>query len=112
MSKKKNILLVYPKIPETYWSFSYALPFTGKKASMPPLGIITVAAMIPEEYNLRLVDMNIKPLKDTDFQWADIVFTSSMMIQKNSLEEVIKRANSLNIPVVAGGPYHTQYFDL
>jgi radical SAM superfamily enzyme YgiQ (UPF0313 family) len=111
MSRNKNILLVYPKIPETYWSFSHALPFIGKKASMPPLGIITVAAMIPKNYNLRLVDMNIEPLKDTDFQWADVVFTSSMMIQKNSLEEVIKRANSLNVPVVAGGPYPTQYFN-
>ena len=82
MQRNKNILLVYPKIPETYWSYSYALPFVGKKASMPPLGIITVAAMIPKKYNLRLVDMNVTPLKDADFQWADMVFTSSMMIQK------------------------------
>jgi radical SAM superfamily enzyme YgiQ (UPF0313 family) len=111
MSKNKNILLVYPKIPETYWSFSYALPFIGKKASMPPLGIITVAAMIPNDYNLRLVDMNIEPLKDADFEWADVVFTSSMIVQKKSLEEVIKKANSLDIPVVAGGPYPTQHFD-
>lgn len=107
----KNILLVYPKIPKTYWSFSYALPFIGKKATMPPLGIITVAAMIPKKYNLRLIDMNIEPLKDKDFQWADIIFTSSMMIQKKSLEKIIKRARSFYIPVVAGGPYPTQYFD-
>ena len=111
MQGNKNILLVYPKIPETYWSYSYALPFIGKKASMPPLGIITVAAMIPEDYNLRLVDMNIEHLKDSDFQWADMIFTSSMIIQKNSFEEVIKRANSFDVPIVAGGPYPTQYFD-
>ncbi len=111
MQKNKNILLVYSKIPETYWSFSYALPFVGKKASMPPLGMITVAAMIPKKYNLRLVDMNIEPLKDADFQWADIIFTSSMIVQKKSLEEVIKRAKSFDVPIVAGGPYPTQHFD-
>jgi len=111
MQKNKNILLVYPKIPETYWSYNYALPFIEKRAAMPPLGIITVAAMIPKDYNLRLVDMNVTSIKDTDFKWADIIFTSSMIIQKNSLEEVIKKANSFDVPIVAGGPYPTQYFD-
>ena len=108
----KNILLVYPRIPNnTYWSFSHALPFIGKKSSMPPLGLITVAAMLPEHYELRLVDENIQKLKDKDIKWADAIFTSSMIVQKDSLEEVIARANKFGVPVVAGGPYPTQYYD-
>ena len=108
----KNILLVYPRFPSnTYWSFSYSLPFVGKKSSMPPLGLITVAAMLPKEYSVRLVDLNIEDLKDEDITWADAVFTSSMIVQKDSLEKIISRANKLEVPVVAGGPYPTQYYD-
>ncbi|MBW2966255.1 B12-binding domain-containing radical SAM protein [Candidatus Woesearchaeota archaeon] len=112
MNQSKNILMVYPKIPQdTYWSFNHILPLIGKKAAMPPLGLITVAAMLPEYYNTRIIDMNIESLKDKDIIWADAVFTSSMIVQKESLEEVIQRAKSFNKPIVAGGPYPTQYFD-
>jgi radical SAM superfamily enzyme YgiQ (UPF0313 family) len=112
MNQRKNILMVYPKIPQdTYWSFGHILPWIGKKASMPPLGLITVAAMLPEYYNARIIDMNIETLKDKDIIWADVVFTSSMIVQKDSLEEVIQRVKSFNKPIIAGGPYPTQYFD-
>lgn len=112
-SKKKNILLVYPKIPQdTYWSFDRILHFVDKRSSTPPLGLITVAAMLPKEYHLRLVDMNVEPLMDWELSWADAVFTSSMIVQKDSLEDVIRRSNDVGVPVVAGGPYPTQYFDM
>ena len=69
-----NILLLYPKIPDTFWSFSYALSFIGKKAAFPPLGLLTVAALLPEQWEKRLVDMNVERLRDRDLVWADIVF--------------------------------------
>lgn len=108
----KNILLVYPQFPtNTYWSYSYAMPFIGKKASMPPLGLITVAAMIPDTYDLRLVDMNIESLTDEDLEWADMVFLSSMIIQQKYQDEVIRRCRERNLKVVAGGPFPTQYYN-
>jgi radical SAM superfamily enzyme YgiQ (UPF0313 family) len=103
-----NILLVYPEIPKnTYWSFEYALPFIGKKCSMPPLSLITVAAFFPDTCRLKLVDMNIEPLKEEDIKWADAVFVSAMIVQKKSLKTVIKTCNRLEKPVIAGGPYPT-----
>ncbi|MBN2144696.1 MAG: B12-binding domain-containing radical SAM protein [Candidatus Aureabacteria bacterium] len=106
-----KLLLVYPQFPKnTYWSFSYSLPIIAKKASMPPLGLITVAAMIPSQHEIRLIDMNIGPLEEKDMLWADMVMTSSMIVQKESLQEVIDMANRLRIPVACGGPYPTQYY--
>lgn len=111
MSAKTNILLVYPKIPtNTYWSFKYALRFLKKKSAMPPLGLITLAALFPDNYNLRLIDMNIEALDDKDIQWADAVFVSAMIIQKESLKKVIANCKRLNTPVVAGGPYPTSSY--
>lgn len=108
----KNILLVYPEFPSTtYWSFTYALDFLGKKAAMPPLGLITIAPMFPEGYNIRFIDMNVQELSDDDIRWADGVFTSTMIIQQKSLNEVILRSNALNKPVIAGGPYPTTSSD-
>ena len=94
--KYKNILLVYPEVPSnTYWSFKYALKFIRKKSAMPPLGLITVAALFPENYNLKLVDMNIEPLKDDDIQWSDAVFISAMIVQQESMQKVIARCRSI-----------------
>ncbi|MCE0498479.1 MAG: DUF4070 domain-containing protein [Methylacidiphilales bacterium] len=102
-----NILLVYPQIPETFWSFKHALKFIGKNAAFPPLGILTVAALLPETWPKRLVDMNIQPLKAADLNWADYVFLSGMTVQRESATEVIKRCNEAGVPVVAGGPLFT-----
>ncbi|MBW1846393.1 MAG: B12-binding domain-containing radical SAM protein [Deltaproteobacteria bacterium] len=111
MSTVKNILLVYPEVPtNTYWSFKYALKFLKKKSAMPPLGLITLAALFPENYNLRLIDMNIEPLNEKDIQWADAVFVSAMIIQKESLKKVIADCNRLKTPVVSGGPYATSSY--
>ncbi|MFH1030093.1 MAG: radical SAM protein [bacterium] len=102
---KKKILLVYPEIPPTYWSFKYALSFIGKKASIPPLGLLTVAAMLPMEWQIKLVDMNVSPLTDEMIREADLIFLSAMIVQKKSFTEVLERCEKLGATVVAGGHY-------
>ena len=99
-----NILLVYPEFPETFWSFRHALSFIGKKAVMPPLGLLTVAAMLPEEWTPRLVDMNVQRLTRRDLEWADYVFISAMVAQRASVVEVLERCAEAGVPTVAGGP--------
>ena len=107
----RNALLVYPECPPTFWGFNYALDFSGQKAMFPPLGLLTVAAMFPPGYDVRLVDMNVRPLEDSDLEWADMVFASAMIVQKDSLQAVIDRCRRTGVPVVAGGPYPTSYHD-
>ena len=99
-----KILLVYPRYPVTYWGFQHALKFLAKKASFPPLGLLTVAAMLPAHYEKRLVDMNVTPLTDRDISWADYVLISAMAIQRESAREVINRCKKLGVKTVAGGP--------
>ncbi len=108
----KKVLLVYPEYPATFWSFKHALPFVNKKVSLPPLGLLTVASIIPKEWEKRLVDMNAVRLKDDDLRWADYVFISGMVVQRDSAKEVISRAKKFDKPVIAGGPLFTNdYFD-
>ncbi len=102
-----KVLLVSPKVPETYWSFKHALKFISKKASNPPLGLLTVAAMLPESWTRRLVDLNIRPLRDSEIRWADLVFISAMSVQANSVAEVVTRCKDLKATIVAGGPLFT-----
>ncbi|GAB6172150.1 B12-binding domain-containing radical SAM protein [Paradesulfitobacterium aromaticivorans] len=102
-----KILLVYPKNPITYWGFQHALKFVFKKAGYPPLGLLTVAAMLPAHYEKRLIDMNVTKLKDQDILWADFVYISAMVVQKESAREVIDRCKRLGIKTVAGGPLFT-----
>ncbi len=113
-----KILLVYPEMPkDTYWGFSGALPYIGKLASMPPLGLITVAALLPKADEVRLVDLNIEKLSDDDIAWSDVVFTSSMVVQRKSLDAIVRQVGAVGkstnrkIPLVAGGPFPTQYYD-
>ena len=103
-----NILLVYPEYPETFWSFKHALKFVSKKASIPPLGLLTIASLIPEEWPKKLIDMNVDSLKDKDIQWADMVFISAMVVQRKSVNEVIINAHKFGKKVVAGGPLFTE----
>lgn len=103
-----KILLVYPEYPDTFWSFSYALKFVSKRAAYPPLGLLTVAAMLPFEWEKRLVDMNVRRLEDHDLQWADYVFLTAMSIQKESVKAVLARCRAAGVKVVAGGPLFTQ----
>ena len=102
-----NILLVYPHYPATFWSFRYAMKFIDRKASFPPLGLLTVAAMLPGEWEKRLVDMNVESLADQDLEWADYVFISAMSIQRKSAREVIERCRRRGVKMVAGGPLFT-----
>jgi len=103
-----RILLVYPEFPDTFWSFKHALKFVSKRASFPPLGLLTVAAMLPAEWEKRLVDMNVSTLSEEDLAWADYVFLSAMVVQRKSAAEVVARCNRAGVPVVAGGPLFTE----
>ena len=102
-----KILLVYPEYPDTFWSFKHVLKFIAKKAAFPPLGLLTVAAMLPASWAKKLVDVNVEPLTDEQILWADMVFISAMIIQKNSAQAIIGRCRSLDRKVVAGGPAFT-----
>ncbi len=102
-----KILLLYPKYPDTFWSFKHALRFISKKASFPPLGLLTVAALLPQGWEKRLVDMNVSALSDSDLKWADYVFISAMSVQKESVKGLISRCKNLGVKMVAGGPLFT-----
>jgi radical SAM superfamily enzyme YgiQ (UPF0313 family) len=109
MNKKLKILLVNPEVPNTFWSLKGALKFISKKALLPPMGLLTVAAMLPESFEKKLVDMNATTLHDRDIIWADYVFITGMVIQKNSVDQIIKRCKRLNVKIVAGGPLFTAF---
>ncbi len=102
-----KILFIYPETPSTFWSFRNALKFISKKSSEPPLGLLTVAAMLPEEWEKKLIDMNVSNLEDDHIRWADYVFISGMNVHLNSFKEVVRRCNNLGVKVVAGGPLVT-----
>ena len=97
-----KILLVYPKYPDTFWSYRHALRIISKRAAFPPLGLLTVAAMLPREWDKKLVDMNAATLTDKDIKWADYVFISAMVVQRDSVKEVIRRCKKLGAKTVAG----------
>jgi len=102
-----NILLVYPQYPETFWSFKHALKFISKKAAFPPLGLLTIAAYLPKEWTVKLIDMNCEKLKLEEIKKSDYVFISAMAVQRDSVKNVIELCNKLKTPVVAGGPLFT-----
>jgi radical SAM superfamily enzyme YgiQ (UPF0313 family) len=102
-----KILLVYPGYPDTFWSFRHALRFISKKACFPPLGLLTIAAMLPEQWEKKVVDINVSMLKDDDIKAADYVFISAMTVQRKSALEVIARCKRFGVKVVAGGPLFT-----
>src|SRR5512136_726770 len=107
-----KVLLIYPEFPDTFWSFKHALKFIRKQASSPPLGLLTVAAMLPAAWNKRLVDLNTRQLSDKDLTWADYVFISGMAVQRKSAREALERCHAAGVKVVAGGPLFTLQPDL
>lgn len=110
-----KVLLIYPEFPDTFWSFKHALKFIRKRASSPPLGLLTVAAMLPATWQKRLVDLNIQKLAEKDLGWADVVFISAMTAQRKSTQAVIERCKAHGLKIVAGGPLFTaeyEQFDL
>jgi len=106
-----NVLLVYPEFPDTFWSFKHALTFIRKPASQPPLGLLTVAGMLPRDWALRLVDLNVRPLSDADLAWADCACISAMAVQCASAEQIIARCSAAGVRTVAGGPLFTSQRD-
>lgn len=98
-------LLVYPEFPDTYWSFRHALKLEGKRSAFPPLGLMTIATMLPADWERRLVDMNVDELSPEDIEWADIVFISAMIVQNESLEKIVELCRSLGKTTIVGGPY-------
>lgn len=107
-----KVLLVWPEIPDTFWGFKRALRLIFKKAVLPPLGLLQVAAMLPKDWELRLVDLNVSKLENKDIAWADLVFISAMVVQKQAVAELIKRVHQLGRKVVAGGPLFTSEKEL
>ncbi len=106
-----KVLLIYPEFPDTFWSFKHALKFIRKKASSPPLGLITVAAMLPAAWEKRLVDLNVQKLTEKDLAWADVAFISAMTAQRASTHEVIQRCVAHGLKIVAGGPLFTTEYE-
>src|SRR5689334_5921822 len=100
-----NTLLVYPEFPDTFWSFRRALAFAGKKASFPPLGLLTLSTMLPRAWSRRLIDMNVRSLTVADIKWADVVMASAMYVQKDSLRQVIDLSKEHGKKIIVGGPY-------
>jgi radical SAM superfamily enzyme YgiQ (UPF0313 family) len=105
-----NILLIWPKMPEGFYTYSHVIKVMGKKSFCPPLGLITLAAMLPKNWLQRLVDLNVSPLIDNDLAWADFVFISAMVNQKQSVRQVIPRCKEAAVKIVAGGPlFHFEH---
>jgi radical SAM superfamily enzyme YgiQ (UPF0313 family) len=105
-----NVLLIYPQYPNSFWSFKHVMRFISKKATVPPLGLITVSAMLPKGWKKKLVDMNVSVLMKDDIIWADYVFISAMYIQKESVDKVIEECQKYETRIIAGGPLFTQEF--
>jgi len=99
-----KILLLYPLFPDTFWSFRHALPFIGKRSAYPPLGLLTVSAMLPPHWERKLVDLNVEELREKDIAWADVAFLSAMLVQGPSLAQLIGRCRKAGLRTVVGGP--------
>ena len=106
-----KILLVSPATPDTFWSFKHIMKFIAKRAAYPPLGLLTVAAMFPRDWQLKLVDLNATDLSDADLDWADYVCVSAMLVQAESTRQILARCHARHKPVIAGGPLFTTSHD-
>lgn len=102
-----RVLLVYPENPDTFWSFKHVLRFVSKKSTFPPLGLLTVAAMLPRDWELKLIDLNLERLTERDLRWADYVMLSAMIVHKPSVQKIIAQCASAGVPIIAGGPLFT-----
>jgi radical SAM superfamily enzyme YgiQ (UPF0313 family) len=99
-----NALLIYPEWPDTYWSFKHALPFEGKRSVYPPLGLLTIAPMLPRHWKKRLIDINVQRLTDADLKWADVALLSGMLVHKQDLLALLTRCRAAGVRTVIGGP--------
>ena len=103
-------LLIYPEFPDTFWSYKHAIKFIRKKAVFPPLGLLTIGAMLPDEWSKRLVDLNVRKLNEDDLSWADLAFISGMNVQRSSAHHLIRRCKAAGLKVIAGGPLFTSEY--
>ena len=101
---KKRLLMIYPEFEPSYWGMQYSLSIIRRKSLMPPLGLLTIAALTPSDYEIRLVDLNTSPLTDADIQWGDVVLFSAMLVQKTALMNAAERCRKLGKMIVFGGP--------
>lgn len=106
-----NVLLIYPEFPDTFWSFKHALKFIHKKAAQPPLGLLTVGAMLPKKWSKRLIDLNVAKLREEDLAWADYAFISAMVVQRASVDQIVQRCKEAGVKIVAGGPLFTGEYE-
>ncbi len=106
-----RVLLIYPEFPDTFWSFKHALKFIHKKAAYPPLGLLTLGAMLPKEWSIRLIDVNVTRLTEKDLEWAEVAFISGMVVQRESARQIITRCRESGVRVVAGGPLFTSEYE-
>jgi len=106
-----NVLLVYPQYPDSFWSFKHAMKFIAKKATFPPLGLITISAMLPAYWHKKLVDLNVSKLQPNDLLWADYVFISAMYIQQESVNSIIEICQKYEVKLIGGGPLFTQEYE-
>ena len=106
-----NVVLIYPEFPDTFWSFKHALKFIRKQATSPPLGLLTVAALLPGEWNKRLIDTNLTRLTQTHLAWADYALISAMTVQRESTRQIIAQCKQAGVKVIAGGPLFTTEYN-
>ncbi len=107
-----NTLLIYPEWPDTYWSFKHALQFEGKRSAYPPLGLLTIASLLPKHWKKRLIDVNVRPLTDADLRWADVALLSGMLIHKQDLLTILARCRARGLRTVVGGPVTSSVAEL
>jgi radical SAM superfamily enzyme YgiQ (UPF0313 family) len=105
-----NIALIYPEMPDTFYAMKHFLKVIGKKATYPPLGLITVASLLPDEWSKKVLDLNLAPLNKEDLKWADFVFLSAMNVQGESVNQIVKQCKQAGVKVVAGGPLFTHEY--
>lgn len=106
-----RVLLVYPLFPKTFWSYEKILELVNRKVLLPPLGLVTVAAILPQSWDFKLVDRNIRDITEDEWAWADLVILSAMIVQKQDLLYLIGQAKQRGKLVACGGPYPTSVPD-
>ena len=102
-----RILMIYPQDPDTFWSFKHVLRFVSKRSTFPPLGLLTIAAMLPSDWDIKLVDLNVEALRESDLRQADYVMIGTMLVHKESVKQIIARCARVQKPIIAGGPLFT-----
>jgi radical SAM superfamily enzyme YgiQ (UPF0313 family) len=98
-------LFIYPEFPKTFWSYEKILELVNRKVLLPPLGMVTVAALLPQEWEMKLVDRNVREVSEAEWNWAELVVISGMIVQKADMAEQIARAKARGLPVAVGGPF-------